>query len=461
KEDIRVLLNNYSHVLLCTLLTTLSAPPGLPGPCKDISSSEVTKNSCRISWEAPEDDGCSPVLSYTLERREASKKTYMPVMSGEDVLTAVVKDLYVNCEYFFRVRAVNKVGAGANLELRNAVITEEVKQKPDPPIAVEARDPTCKSITVTWKAPDSDGGCPITGYIVEKMEKDGDRFDRVTPTLVPGLSHTVTGLTDGAEYQFRVRAENAAGVSEPSRSTPLTKAADPVEKPSVTLHARVQSGVCVKKGEEVRIDALISGSPYPRVTWLRNDEDVTKKPTKKTAPVKRRKSKTQACEEEEEFLNPLSQRLGLDQSVRGRAGLMIREAVRSDHGEFTVTVENQHGTASARCTVNVLDKPGPPVNITFEDVRNTSVVLNWEPPLDDGGSEVLNYILEKKDNRNEEVGWITVSSTLKTPTHAVTKLIEGKEYVFRVTAENRFGCGPPNTSKPLVAKNMFGTYEQH
>lgn len=104
----------------------------------------------------------------------------------------------------------------------------DLTEKPDPPIQVETHDPTSKSITVTWKAPDYDGGCLIQGYIVEKMEKDGDRFERVTPSLVPGFSFVATDLKEDMEYQFRVRAENAAGVSEPSRSTQLVKAADPV-----------------------------------------------------------------------------------------------------------------------------------------------------------------------------------------------------------------------------------------
>lgn len=63
---------------------------------------------------------------------------------------------------------------------------------------------------------------------MEKIEKDGDRYEKVTPSLVPGFSYVVTGLKEDVEYQFRVRAENAAGVSEPSRSSPLIKAADPV-----------------------------------------------------------------------------------------------------------------------------------------------------------------------------------------------------------------------------------------
>lgn len=83
---------------------------------------------------------------------------------------------------------------------------------------------------MTWKAPDYDGGCVITGYILEKIEKEGERFQRINPSLVPGFSYVVPDLTEGMEYQFRVRAENAAGVSEPSRSTPLIKACDAVGK---------------------------------------------------------------------------------------------------------------------------------------------------------------------------------------------------------------------------------------
>ena len=102
---------------------------GVPGPCKDISAGDATKNTCRVSWEPPEFDGNSPVTSYTVERREASKKTFVPVFSGENVLTTVIKDLYVNCTYYFRVKAVNKVGGGAYLAIQTPIICEEVKRK--------------------------------------------------------------------------------------------------------------------------------------------------------------------------------------------------------------------------------------------------------------------------------------------------------------------------------------------
>lgn len=68
-------------------------------------------------------------MHYVLERRESQKKTFMPVMSGVNILNFVVKDLMVNGEYYFRVKAVNRIGSGEYLELRNPVITEEQKRK--------------------------------------------------------------------------------------------------------------------------------------------------------------------------------------------------------------------------------------------------------------------------------------------------------------------------------------------
>lgn len=96
------------------------------------------------------------------------------------------------------------------------------------------------------------------------------------------------------------------------------------------------------------------------------------------------------------------------------------------------------------------------MNLRFEEVRKNSVICKWDPPLDDGGSEILNYTLEKKDNSKLEIGWSSVTSTLRGCRYLVPKLIEKKEYIFRAVAENKFGAGPPCISKPLIAKNPFG-----
>ncbi len=95
---------------------------------------------------------------------------------------------------------------------------------------VETHNPTSSTITLTWKPPMYDGGSKIMGYILERQQKGEDKWERCNDFLVPVLSYTVRGLTEGKNYAFRVKAENAAGVSEPSRNTLFVKALNAVGK---------------------------------------------------------------------------------------------------------------------------------------------------------------------------------------------------------------------------------------
>ncbi|XP_023272602.1 titin-like, partial [Seriola lalandi dorsalis] len=236
---------------------------GLPGPCKEIVASEITKSSCKVSWDPPDYDGGTPIIHYVLQRREAGRRTYVNMMSGENKVSWNIKDLIPNGEYYFRVQAVNKIGGGEFIELRNPVIAEDQKHAPDPPVDVETHNPTSSTVTLTWKPPMYDGGAKIMGYILEKQQKGEDKWERCNDFLVPVVSYTVRGLTEGKNYTFRVKAENAAGVSEPSRNTPFVKASNAVDAPKVFLSGSLQSGLSVKRGCEILLDANISGSPYP------------------------------------------------------------------------------------------------------------------------------------------------------------------------------------------------------
>lgn len=56
--------------------------------------------------------------------------------------------------------------------------------------------------------------------------------------------------------------------------------------------------------------------------------------------------------------------------------------------------------------------------------------------------------------------WITVSSSCTKTSFRMTKLTPGKEYGFRVRAENRFGISEPIYSERMIARYPFGECEQ-
>lgn len=67
-----------------------------------------------------------------------------------------------------------------------------------------------------WTPPVSDGGSPITAYAVEKREKGTGRWIKTLEVPAEKCEARVPDLDEGAEYEFRVRAINAAGPGEPS-----------------------------------------------------------------------------------------------------------------------------------------------------------------------------------------------------------------------------------------------------
>lgn len=88
-----------------------------------------------------------------------------------------------------------------------------------PPTAPERfmyTERTKSTITLDWKPPRSDGGSPILGYIVEKRRHDAKDYERVNTRLCPTTSLLVEKLDELHMYEFRVKAVNAIGESEPS-----------------------------------------------------------------------------------------------------------------------------------------------------------------------------------------------------------------------------------------------------
>jgi titin len=84
--------------------------------------------------------------------------------------------------------------------------------------------------------------------------------------------------------------------------------------------------------------------------------------------------------------------------------------------------------------------------------------ITWAAPADDGGSAVTRYIVEKKDVSRKswnEAGKLAVEEDTALE-FTVPKLLEGQQYLFRVSAENQYGVSEPVTlTEPVTAKNPY------
>lgn len=88
-----------------------------------------------------------------------------------------------------------------------------ITEAPSTPMKLGVANVTKDSITIAWSRPEYDGGSRVTGYLIDALEKGQTKW--VKCATVRTMTHTIKNLREGAEYFFRVRAENHAGLSEP------------------------------------------------------------------------------------------------------------------------------------------------------------------------------------------------------------------------------------------------------
>lgn len=89
---------------------------------------------------------------------------------------------------------------------------------------------TKESMTVSWKEPADDGKSTILGYMLEKRETKEINWTRLNRKLMTERTLDITGLAEGAEYEFRVIAANAAGLGKPSEPSAGTTAQNPISE---------------------------------------------------------------------------------------------------------------------------------------------------------------------------------------------------------------------------------------
>ncbi len=225
-------------------LATLPAAPAAP-------TLEAGNEQLTVTWTAPTDTGGSAISSYHLRHREDGKGSWTELTSGITSTNHVITGLTSGTSYEVQVRAVNASGeSGAWSESATATPTAS-STVPDAPTTptLEAGN---ASLTVTWTAPDDDGGSEITGYELQYSSDGGTTWTLIEASEITGTSHTITDLTNGTRYHVQVRAVNAVGDGAWSNSATVLLLLFPnkIERLASDAAAGDQFGITVALDED-------------------------------------------------------------------------------------------------------------------------------------------------------------------------------------------------------------------
>ena len=110
------------------------------------------------------------------------------------------------------------------------MVTVHFLDPPGPPSAPEPIEVTKESCQLTWKAPESDGGSPVTCYFVNRAQKESCHWLHCNKKPVCDTKYKVTDLIEDTEYIFRIVAVNKTGEGLPGPESVPVLAEDPFGK---------------------------------------------------------------------------------------------------------------------------------------------------------------------------------------------------------------------------------------
>ena len=116
---------------------------------------------------------------------------------------------------------------------------DSILEKADAPGMPTITEITSDSATIHWTAPKSDGGSAITSYKIEKRKLGTYYWETVNLNeKILDTTYTIRGLIEETDYEFRVLAENKAGVSTPSVASQSAKYGELLDKSFFVINSK-------------------------------------------------------------------------------------------------------------------------------------------------------------------------------------------------------------------------------
>ncbi len=386
-------------------------PRTVPGAPTGVSAVPGDQEAT-VSWTAPVSDGGSAITGYVVTPYVGATAQSSSLFDASET-TRTVTGLTNGTVYTFRVVAANVAGTGAASAASGAVTPRSL---PGAPTGVSATAGD-QQVAVSWTAPASDGGSPLTGYVVTPYI--GATAQTAATFASTATSQTITGLTNGTAYTFRVAAMNASGTGTPSvASAPVTPRTVP--------------------GAPTEVSA-VPGNGQAAVSW--------------TAPASNGGSPLTGYVVTP-YLGATAQSSSLfDASETTRT---ITGLTNGSSYTFRVAATNAAGTgaaSSASAPVTPRTVPGAPTGVSAVP-GNGQAVVSWSAPASNGGSAVTDYVVTPYIGATAQT---PVASSGTGTSRVVTGLANGTAYTFRVAAMNASGTGTPSVaSAPVIPRTVPG-----
>ena len=396
---------------------TNNTTPAFDNAATTRSVAENTPPGENIGTPVTATDADGDPLFYTLAGVDAASFDIESESGQLKTKADVSYDYETKASYSVTVRAMDPLNASGAIAV--IITVTDVDEQPATPEAptVRAPDGSSTSLLVSWRAPDRNGGPPLTDYDVEyRQGVSGDW--RVWPHSGTVTTTTITGLKAHTDYQVWVRVLNG---ELPSDWSPpgggRTNNTTPAFDNAATTRSVAEN---TPPGENI-------GTP---VTATDADGD------------------------------PLFYTLaGVDAAsfdIESESGQLKTKAdVSYDHEvktSYSVTVRvTDPLDASATITVvitvtNVNEKPATPDAPTVRPVEGSSMglLVNWITPDRNGGPPLTGYDVEYRQGASSE--WRVWPHSGTGTTTTITGLSTSTDYQVRVRALN--GEAPSDWSPP-------------
>ncbi|XP_044033103.1 myomesin-1 isoform X5 [Siniperca chuatsi] len=417
----------------------------VPGRPLDLQVTEATKNYVVLSWKPPGEKGLEGVMYYVEKCVSGTDSwqrvnTEIPVKSPRFALF----DLAEGKSYSFRVRCCNAAGVGEPSDPTEATTVGDKLDIPSAPGKVVPTRNTDTSVVVSWEA--SREAKELVGYYIEGSVVGSNVWEPCNNKPVNATRFICHGLMTGEKYVFKVRAVNAAGLSQFSQES------EPVEVKAAIgggiPHASPTPPYGITVLECVR-DSMVLAWKQP--TFI-GGADITGyfvdyREVIDGVPGKWHEANIKAVSERAYRVSDLKENRKYQFQVRAAnmAGVGI-PSLPSDTflcEEWTIAV------------------PGPPHDLQIREVRSDSLVLLWKPPVYQGRDPVNGFYIDIKEADAPEEAWRGVNNKATEKTYIKIKnLKEGETFVFRVRAQNKAGVGKTSdVTEPVPALTKPGTKE--